>query len=205
MIDPWAEFHQTTNKFCSPSAPLRSAVTSEFHTLVSTRKSGISCGLWLLRAALPVWKEAATAGGGELVLLFSALLSLAFAFSCVGGRKAHRLMLFARPSIMHEMIHNLLSLVYHLQHINNESWPLAFFQCASAVNPIPAIEAKWFIFTLETKLLRTALLRERFLVLSYFVDKQFYLLLWTSTSGHLLSLKMEQDCWNPVSVARIYP
>lgn len=102
-------------------------------------------------------KEAAAAGGGELVLLFSALLSLAFAFSCVGGREAHRLMLFARPSIMHEMIHNLLSLVYHLQRINNESWPLAFFQCADAVNPIPAIEAKWFISALETKLLRSAL------------------------------------------------
>lgn len=66
-------------------------------------------------------------GGGELALSPCPTLSLAFAFSCDRRREAHRLMLFAWPSIMHEMIHNLLSFVYHLQRINNVLPASCFF------------------------------------------------------------------------------
>lgn len=67
------------------------------------------------------------AGGGELALPFSSCPTLPFAFSWDRGRVAHRLMLFAQRSIMHDTIHNLLSFVYHLQRINNVILASCFF------------------------------------------------------------------------------
>lgn len=97
-----------------------------------SRKRRISCGWGLFRVVLLVWKKQRLLGqtgrqgeGSWLPHSLPALLS--FAFSCDRGREAHRLMLFAWPSIMHEMIHNLLSLVYHLQRINNGILASCFF------------------------------------------------------------------------------
>lgn len=73
----------------------------------------------------------------------SALLSW---FCFLGGRQAHWLMLFAWPFIMHEMIHNLLSLVYHLLHINNRGLASCFcsicYSCLS--NTIKGVQFRFF-------------------------------------------------------------
>lgn len=91
---------------------------------------GISHGLWLLRVSLPVCRQRLSGQAGRGRGIGSPVLSLPyslFAFSCDGGREAHRLMLFAWPFIMHDMIHNLLSFVYHLQPINNVILASCFF------------------------------------------------------------------------------
>lgn len=74
-----------------------------------------------------------------------ALLSLDFAFSRVRKREAHRLMLFAWPYIMHEMIHNLLSLVYHLQRINNGVLASCFFSICHCCLSNPVYE-EWMVW-----------------------------------------------------------
>lgn len=67
-------------------------------------------------------------GRGVVALFLSLPYSLLLLLSLVLDEgEAHRLMLFAWSFIMHEMIHNLLSLVYHLQRINNGILASCFF------------------------------------------------------------------------------
>lgn len=77
--------------------------------------------LWAMapRSCSASLRQRLLAGGGELALPLSPCPTLPFPFSWDRGRVAHRLMLFAQRSIMHDTIHNLLSFVYHLQRINN--------------------------------------------------------------------------------------
>lgn len=64
------------------------------------RKGGISCGLYLLRAALPVCRRQRplgrqAEGRGELALPLTPWPTLSFPFSCDGGRATPSPMLFA--------------------------------------------------------------------------------------------------------------
>lgn len=88
------------------------------------RKRRISCGLYLLRAALPVCRRQrplgrqAGGGGSWRSLSLPGLLSLFLSLTMEGGRLPARCSLLW-PSIMHDTIDNLLSFFYHLQGMNN--------------------------------------------------------------------------------------
>lgn len=88
------------------------------------RRTGLLC-LFVRGRGYRGWQ----AGGGGW-LSFSPFPShswFCFLLCSNEGRAAHGLMLFAWQCIMHQMIHKLLSLFYHLQRINNGTLASCFF------------------------------------------------------------------------------
>lgn len=141
---------------CSVPSLMKAYYDLRIHTPVSMFESEVCRPLWTFGKGgssvgycssellcLFVRGRGCTSRQGEgswLSRSLPALLSLDFAFSCVRKREAHRLMLFAWPCIMHEMIHNLLSLVYHLQRINNGVLASCFFSICHCCLSNPVYE-----------------------------------------------------------------
>lgn len=94
-------------------------------------------------------------------------------------------MLFAWPCIMHETIHNLLSLVYHLQLINNVILASCFFSiCHCCLSN--SVYEDWLVPFCTCALSSQKSVLEQTISLCVFQNSLFYSCEYL-TSGHLLS------------------